>query len=359
MPDFLVIGAGIAGAAAGYFLAGHGRVTVLDMESAAGYHATGRSAALFSEYFGTPPVRELTAASRAFLTAPPAGFCDTPLLHPRGALAVGAGGAAFEAEFAEGRDAPEPVRRIDPAEALARCPVLRPGTFTAAMHKPGAMDIDVAALHQGFLAGVRRAGGRVLTGARVRAVGPSGGQWRVETDLGEYGAPVVVNAAGAWADELAVAAGVKPVGLVARRRTACLVSLPPGLDARDWPLVHDVPETYYFRPESGGLLLSPADETTAPPGDARPADLDVALAAERVAQATTLVIRSIRRAWAGLRTFAPDDTPVLGAAERPGFHWLAGLGGFGIQTAVEVGRLLAAEVTGSPLPAALAAGRFR
>lgn len=348
--DFLVIGAGIAGASAGFHLAEYGQVTVLEMEAVAGYHATGRSAALFSEYYGGPVVRALTAASRPFLTAPPAGFTDHPLLTPRGVLALGPAGAddAFEEALSQGRTAPVPVREIDVSEALTYCPVLRPGWYRRAMLKPGAQDIDVDALHQGFLRGIRAAGGQVVRSARVRALERDGGRWRAHTDVGTFTASTVVNAAGAWADEVAHLAGVAPLGLVPLRRTAFLVDGADGHDVRGWPMVTDVTDTFYIKPESGRLLVSPCDATPVPPGDARPDDLDVALGVARVEEATTLTIRHVRRAWAGLRTSAADDVPVVGAAPgRPDFLWFAGFGGYGVQTAPAAGRLLAAVATGA------------
>jgi D-arginine dehydrogenase len=216
------------------------------------------------------------------------------------------------------------------------------------MLKPGAMDIDVDALHQGFLRRVR-AGGRIVTGARVHELSRRGGLWRAKTGAGEFAAPVVVNAAGAWADEVAALAGVRRVGLTPLRRTAFLADPPEGMDAAGWPMVTDVTDTFYLKPESGRLLVSPADATPAPPGDARADDLDVAVAAERVQEATTLRIRSVRHAWAGLRSAVPDDTPVVGEApDAPGFVWLAGLGGYGVQTSAAVGRIAAAAATSSP-----------
>lgn len=377
--DFLVIGAGIAGASAAYHLAPHGRVTVLEMEPVVGYHSTGRSAALYSEYYGPPVVRALTVASRPFLADPPPGFTDHPLLTPRGVLTlcpaapamlvedeatgteavdnieavddtetVSDAEAAFEEALAQGLTAPVPVREIDPGDVGAHCPVVRPGWCRRAMVKPGAQDIDVDALHQGFLHAVRAAGGQVIRSARVRRLGRVGGLWRADTDGGEFTAPTVVNAAGAWADEVAALAGVSPVGLVPLRRTAFLVDAPADHDVRDWPMVTDVRDTFYFKPESGRLLVSPCDATPVAPGDARPDDLDVALGAARVAAATTLTVRHVRRAWAGLRTSTADDLPVLGAApQAPGFWWLAGLGGYGVQTAPAAGRLLADLATGS------------
>jgi D-arginine dehydrogenase len=349
--DFLVVGGGIAGASAGYFLSESGSVTLLEMESAPGYHSTGRSAALFTEYYGNRAVRALTAASRSFFTTPPPGFADGPLVTPRGVVALCPVGAEekFAQVLADGLTAPTPIREIDPAEVRRHCPVVRDGWYSRAMLKPAAMDIDVDLLHQGFLRGIRARGGTIVTSARVRRLDRRDGVWRATTDAGAFGAPVVVNAAGAWADEVAAIAGVAPVGLTPLRRTALIADLPEGLDASRWPMVADVTETFYFKPESGRLLISPVDETPVPPGDTRPDDLDVALAIKRVQEATTLVVRSVKHAWAGLRTAAPDDTPVVGTApDAPGFVWIAGLSGYGVQSAPATGRLAASAATARP-----------
>jgi D-arginine dehydrogenase len=365
-PDFLVVGGGIAGASAGYFLAASGTVTLLEAEAVPGYHATGRSAALFSEYYGNAVVRALTAASRPFYTAPPPGF-TAPLLSPRGVLALCPHGAEarFDQVLAAGLTAPVPVRELGPGEAQRHCPVVRPEWFSRAMLKPAAMDIDVDAVHQGFLRGIRARGGQVVRSAGVRALSRSAGEWRAVTGAGEFSAPCLVNAAGAWADEIAGLAGVPGIGLTPLRRSACIVAAPAGVGASRWPMVADVTETFYVKPESGRLLLSPADATPVPPGDARPEDIDIAAAIDRVRAATTLEIRHVQRAWAGLRSAVPDDTPVIGPApQMPGFVWLAALGGYGIQTAPAAGELAAALATGTaPWPgsadlAALSPGRF-
>jgi D-arginine dehydrogenase len=349
--DFLVVGGGIAGASAGYFLADFGRVTVLEMEAVPGYHSTGRSAALFTEYYGNSVVRALTRASREFYLAPPPGFAG-PLLTPRGVLALCPHGAGerFAEVLATGLTAPVPVRELGPDEALRYCPVLRPQWFTRAMLKPAAMDIDVDALHQGFLRGIRARGGQVVRSARLRSLARPGGSrsgWRAGTEAGEFSAGYLVNAAGAWADEIAGLAGVRRIGLTPLRRTAALVAAPDVAGVAEWPMVLDVTETFYFKPESGRLLLSPYDATPVSPGDARPADLDVATAIDRVRAATSLGIRHVQRAWAGLRSAVPDDTPVIGEApDAAGFFWLAALSGYGIQTAPAAGRLAAGLVTG-------------
>jgi D-arginine dehydrogenase len=357
--DFLVIGGGIAGASAGYFLSAAGHVTLLEREAVPGYHSTSRSAALFSEYYGNRVVRALTAASRRFCAAPPAGFA-TPLLTPRGVLALCPRGAEerFADVLAAGLTAPVPVREVGPAEAQRHCPVVRPEWFSRAMLKPGAMDIDVDALHQGFLRGIRARGGAVLRSAPLRSLARRAGRWQAATDDGEFTASRVINASGAWADEVAGLAGVRPVGLTPLRRTAFTAAPPAGQAVTHWPMVTDVTETFYVKPESGQLLISPCDASPVPPGDARPDDLDVATAICRVQAATTLEIRHVQRAWAGLRSAVTDDSPVVGEAPGdPGFFWLAGLSGYGIQTAPAAGQLAAALAAGDqPRIPGLAAG---
>ncbi|MBD9726366.1 FAD-binding oxidoreductase [Streptomyces caniscabiei] len=362
--DVVIVGGGVAGASAGYFLGRTGRrVTLLEAENAPGTHATGRSAALFSEYYGNAVVRELTRASRAFYETPPAGFSPvTELLRPRGVLALGTPGTGreFDAAKASGADAPQPLIELDHEQALALCPALRPGAFDRALYKPGARDIDTDAVLQGFLRGLKAAGGTVVTSARVQALTRHRGRWHAATSAGEFSAPLVVDAAGAWADQVADSAGVAAQGLVAYRRTAALVSLPTHRgstgDIACWPMIADVADTFYARPESGGLLVSPADATPVPPGDVRPDERDVALALDRFRAVVDLPVRHVRRAWAGLRSSAPDDTPVIGPdPAAPGFCWLAGLGGYGIQTAPAAGALLAALIAGNEPPAGLTA----
>ncbi len=354
--DFLVLGAGMSGAAAGYFLADHGTVVLLEKEATPGYHSTGRSAALYTETYGNAAIRALTVASGAFFRDPPAGFADVPLLRPRGflmAATAGDDGAFAEAVAFARRFAP--VRVLERAETLALCPALREEWIVRAMLEPGAMDMDVHAIHQGFLRGIRAKGGRIVTAAAPGRIERWSGNWHVEASAGAFAAPMLVNATGAWADAVAEAAGIAPVGLVPKRRTAMIVA-GPSLPFAAWPLVVDVASSFYFKPESGRLLLSPADETPVPPQDVQPEEIDVALAVARVMQATRLKIERIERKWAGLRTFAPDETLVVGPdPSLPGFLWMAGQGGYGIQTAPAAGAALAALATEGELPASLAA----
>jgi len=350
--DFLVIGAGMAGASAAYELAAAGRVIVLEQEDRPGVHATGRSAALFSETYGNATVRALSRASRPFLASPPAGFGETALLGPRGAMFIAseADRTALEAEAREGGGAFEP---LSGEEVRARVPILKPEASAAGLIEGGAMDIDVDALHQGYLRGLRRRGGEVIANAGVAGLRRKAGRWIAETPAGSFEAPIVINAAGAWADRVALLAGVGAMGLAPKRRTAALVEVPDH-DVGTWPLVIEVGERFYFKPDAGRLLISPADETPSEPGDAQPDDLDVAIAADRIETATTLVIRRIAHRWAGLRTFAADRTPVCGFDPRAeGFFWLAGQGGYGIQTAPAMGQLAAALVRGERVPDAL------
>lgn len=354
--DFLVLGAGMAGAAAGYFLADHGSVVLLEKEETAGYHSTGRSAALYTEAYGNGAIRALTVASGMFFRAPPSGFADAPLLRPRGVLTVATVGDddAFVAEVALARRF-APVRVLERDEARALCPVLREDWVVRAMLEPGAMDMDVHAIHQGFLRGIRAKGGGIVTAAAPERIERRSGGWHVTTAASTFAAPMLVNAAGAWADAVAEAAGVAPVGLVPKRRTAMIVA-GPALPFAAWPLVVDVASSFYFKPESGHLLLSPADETPVPPQDVQPEEIDVALAVARVTEATRLEINRVERKWAGLRTFAPDETLVVGPdSSMPGFLWMAGQGGYGIQTAPAAGAALAALATNGELPASLAA----
>jgi len=354
--DFLIIGGGIAGASAGYFLSERGRVTLLEREEAPGYHSTGRSAALYTETYGNAAIRALTIASGPFFRAPPAGFAEHPLLKPRGVviMATADAGTRFGAALAEAqRHAPE-VQPVTSAAAIALCPILRPEWTAHAFHEPDAMDMDVHAIHQGYLRGLRARGGEIVTGAEVTALQRRGGIWEVETRAGRFSAPIVLNAGGAWADEIAGLAGVRPVGLVPKRRTAFVIELPGGMSPGPWPMVCDVDETLYFRPEAGHLLVSPADETPVPPCDVQPEELDVALAAERLETRTTLKVTRIVRRWAGLRSFVRDKTPVVGhAPEAPGFVWVAGQGGYGIQTSAAMGRVATAFATGDELPSDL------
>ena len=372
--DFIVIGAGIAGASAGYELAAPGRtggrgkgraggraggrVALLEREDQPGYHTTGRSAAFYIQSYGNAVIRALTVASWEFFTETPEGFADGPLLTERGALFVGRPDQIGELDqlVAETQPLAPHLERLDAAAARALVPILRAEALGGAVFDSKAMEIDVNRLHQGYLRGLKARGGEVVTRAEVRGLQPGPAGWLAETTAGDFTAPVVVNAGGAWCDEIAGLAGAKPVGLVPKRRTAITFDAPAGLDTRDWPLTAGVAEDFYFKPDSGRLMVSPADETPMPPCDVQPDEFDIAVAVERIQTATTLEIRRIGNTWAGLRTFAPDKTMVAGFdPARENFFWLAGQGGYGIQTAPAMGRLTAALASGAPVPEDLAA----
>jgi len=356
--DFLVIGAGIAGASAAYELARHGQVILLEQESQPGYHTTGRSAALFTETYGNLTIRRLTSAGRGFFKAPPEGFGDHPLLTPRGTLFVARADqlGTLEKALAEIPTAAEPPRRLDAVDAIAMNPALDPGYVAAALYEPGAEDIDVHALHGGFLRGMRARGGRLAVNAQVERLARESGVWVAETPAGRFAAPVAVNAAGAWCDAVAAQAGVRPVGLVPKRRTAFTFDPPEGMDPGPWPATIDIDEQFYFRPEAGRILGSPADETPSEPCDAQPEELDIAIGIDRIETATVLRVRRLASRWAGLRSFVADKTPVVGFdPEAEGFFWLAGQGGYGIQTSPALGRAVAELVTQGDLPGDLKA----
>ncbi|MEJ2175887.1 MAG: FAD-binding oxidoreductase [bacterium] len=355
--EIAIVGAGIAGASAAYFLAPKARVIVLEREDQPGYHTTGRSAALFSETYGNASVRSLTRASRAFYRAPPAGFAAHPLLTPRGVVFFGQKehGLLLEAQAGELRATGGRVEWLKPEEVLARVPALRPEWAAVGLLEPDAEDIDVHALLIGFLRGARAAGAPLVADAALEAMDHDGHRWRLHTHAGEIRADIVVNAAGAWADEVATLAGATPLGLAPLRRTAIVFECARHTDTARWPATVDATEDFYFRPEAGRMLASPADETPSPPCDAQPEELDVALLIDRLQAATTFDIARINSRRAGLRTFAPDRSLVAGFdAERPGFFWLAGQGGYGIQTAPAMGQLVAALVKGETLPQPLA-----
>ncbi len=371
--DFAIVGAGIAGVSVAYHLAPQAKVIVLEREHVAAYHTTGRSAALHSETYGSAEIRAITVASGRFYRKPPPGFADHPLLTPRGALIAGRAEQQAElqkaaADFA--RLVPS-VRWLDAAETLRRQPLLRPETAAGgAIFEPEADDMDVAAIHGGFLKGARAAGGVLRLNAEVAALERKDRRWRIRLADGEtVAATTLVNASGAWADRVAELAGAAPVGLVPKRRTAFTFDAPAGLEIARLPMVIDFDETWYFKPEVGQFLASPADETPSPPCDAQPEEMDIAIAVERIESATTLSIRRIKNKWAGLRSFVADKNLVVGYDPAiEGFFWLAGQGGYGIQTGEAAGRLAASLALGKGLPpdiadlgvreAALAPSRF-
>lgn len=351
--DIIVIGAGMAGASAAAHLAENANVIIIEGEDQPGYHSTGRSAALFSETYGPPSVHILTRAGRRFYEDRAGGLAEHPILTPRGVLVFAMPGQESLLDAARHDPA---VRLLEPEEACAIVPVLRPEKITAAIHEPGAMDIDVHGLHTAYLRQLRRRGGHLVTAARVERLAHASGAWTATTRVGDFTAPVVVNAAGAWADQVAALAGLPPVGLVPKRRTALIIAAPPGIDVGAWPLTIDAAETGYFKPDAGKLLVSPADETPVAPSDVQPEELDIAIAVDRLIERTTIAVTHVERKWAGLRSFAADKIPVIGFDPlASGFFWLAGQGGYGIQAAEGLARSAAMLIGAGRLPADIAA----
>jgi D-arginine dehydrogenase len=357
--DFAIVGAGIAGVSAAYHLAPQARVVILEREHVAAYHTTGRSAALHSETYGSAEIRAITVASGRFYRKPPAGFTDHPLLTPRGALIAGRAEqqAATQKAAADYARLVPSVRWLDPVEALRRQPLLKPEAAAGGAIFEEAEDMDVAAIHGGFLKGARAAGAVLQLNAEVTHVDRKGRNWTIRLRDGEsVTANTLVNASGAWADVLAGLAGAAPVGLVPKRRTAFTFDAPAGLDLTRLPMAIDFDETWYIKPEVGQFLGSPADETPSPPCDAQPEEMDIAIAVERIETATTLSIRRIKNKWAGLRSFVADKNLVVGHDPKvEGFFWLAGQGGYGIQTGEAAGRLAASLALGKGRPSDIAA----
>jgi D-arginine dehydrogenase len=360
--DIVVIGGGIAGIGMASEIE-NARVTVLEREPSPGTHATGRSAAMLLLNYGNAAIRALTAAGQDFYRGPDPEYWPAPLLAPRGELFLARPGeeAMMEAHLAS---APH-LAVLSPAEAGVLVPILRAETIASAAHDPVAADIDVDLLLQGYLRRLRRRGGRIETGAEVIAVARKGSGWRVDTTRGSHMAGIVVNAAGAWADAVARLAGLPPLGLQPLRRSAVILPPPEDRDVARWPLFGTLAEDWYAKPSGGRLMVSPADEDPVGPHDAWADDMVLAEGLARYEAMVTVPVTRVERSWAGLRTFAPDRSPVLGFDQHAdGFFWLAGQGGYGIQTAPALSRLAAAMVAGgataadADLARALSPARF-
>jgi len=349
MYDIIVIGAGIAGTSAAAELALDARVLLLEAEARPGMHASGRSAAYFAPTYGNEVVQNLTAASERFFRKPPTGFAEAPLIHPRDLLFVG---TQAQAASIDAMQAASPsLSAIDAAELARRMPIIKPQTLNQGLIDPVGGDLDVDAVLQGYLRLYRQRGGELLTNCAVTGLSYRSGQWQVDLSDRQVTAPIVVNAAGAWADEVASLASLKPLGLMPKRRTAILLNAPALADIKDWPMVIDVDEQFYFKPDAGQILLSPADETPSRPCDAQPEELDIAIAMDRFLAVVDLDIKSINHSWAGLRTFAPDKTFVVGFdANSKGFFWLAGQGGYGVQSSPGMSQLARHLILQSTLP---------
>lgn len=358
MFDFIVVGGGIAGAGIADELAASARVALLEAEAHPGYHSSARSAALFAPNYGSGPFRALARVSGAFLRSPPHDFCATPLLRPRGALNIARSDqiAQLETSASEIRARGGDIRDLSFAAARELLPLLRSTYVARATYEPDVFDIDVAALLQGFLRRGKERGVQLLLGERVTAARFDGSAWQLSGQGEHISGRVLVNAAGAWADELVTACGGKPLGLRPLRRTAALIEAPAQQPVNNWPAVFDIDERFYLKPDAGRLLISPADEEPTPPGDVYADDLAVALAVDRIQEALDIEVHRVKHSWAGLRTFAPDRNPVIGFdAQLPSFFWFCGQGGYGIQTSPAASQLAAALARGEPVPQELAA----
>ena len=343
--DVVVLGAGIAGCSVAAHVAEHCSVLVLETEDQPGYHTTGRSAALFLLTYGNETVRSLTRASRDFFYAPPESFSGA-LVKPRTLLVAAREGQQEKLDAMLGSLASgDRFSVVSPEQAKAFCPILRLDGLASGAYCDTCADIEVHELLQGYTRRLKANGGEIRFGSKVLEIEHGSGRWTIVTPHGTVRAEKVVNAAGAWAEDLAKLADASELGLAPLKRTACLFHPPPGARSADWPMLADVQDQFYLKPDAGMLLLSPADETPSPPCDAQADELDVAIAIDRIEHATTLQVRRITHKWAGLRTFASDRSPVVGwDPAQPALFWLAALGGFGIQTAPALSRLAAALV---------------
>ncbi len=351
--DIIIVGAGIAGVSLAAELAEHASILLIEAEAHSGYHATGRSVAFWTESYGGPAIQPLTTASGPFLANPPSDFADRPIMKPRGALHIGkaqdrqcAGkllhdfgnsGVVFEAKDQEAIQSYIPGIRND---------------WDHGIWEPGCCDIDVAALQASYLGKARRGGAKLVCNAQLRQASFATGIWQVETSAGNFTAKKIVNAAGAWADEVAVRADVQPIGITPLRRTVLQLAVEP-IAPSTLPLVIALDGSFYFKPDAGKIWLSPHDETPSAACDAVPNEIDVAIAIERFEGVVDWRITKLEHKWAGLRSFAPDRLPAIGPDRyHPEFFWFAGQGGFGIQTAPAAAKLAASllcdEVSASP-----------
>ena len=354
--DFVVIGAGISGAAAAFELALHGTVAMIEAESSPGYHSTGRSAALFTPNYGSNPVRILNQISANFFKSPPDNFCESNLLTPRGCLYVALPGkeTKLEEEFSEKAANGHNVEFMTASQALNRAPVLRTQNVGSAVYEPDVMDIDVATLHQGFLRGFKKRGGTILCNKRVCRIEHTSTGWEVLAEDTVIGGGVIVNAAGAWADEVGALAGALPIGLVPKRRTVIIVEPPKSIGLSDLPCVGFWGAKPYFQPEVDNILACLGDQTPVKAQDIRPDEMDIALLVDWLERMTKIKVSRIGHSWAGLRSFVSDESPVVGFDPQiPDFFWLAGQGGYGIMMSPTLGQVTAELIIKGKLPSDL------
>lgn len=343
--DIIVIGAGIAGISIGAELAASAKVKIIEMEAQAGFHASGRSAAFYAKSYGNKVVRGMTAASEHFFRSPPDGFTEVDLLRDRYCVFFAREEQKLQLHAMQ-EEIPS-LQFMNAEEIRQLVPILKEESLYGALCDCSGGDLDVDAILHGYLRLFRRRSGELITAETVISIEAENSAWRVRTNKAEYSAAVVINAAGAWADSVAELANLAPLGLIPKRRTALLIDTPGGVDTKDWPLSIDIDEQFYFKPDAGQLLISPADETPSAACDAQAEELDVAMAVDRFEIATGLEVKRVNHRWAGLRTFAEDKTFIAGYDPRTeGFFWLAGQGGYGVQSAPGMAQLGSSLVNG-------------
>lgn len=350
--DIAVIGAGIAGASVAAALAKHASVILIEKEQHPGYHSTGRSAAMYIPSYGPPMIQTLTRASGDFLHNPPPGFSTTPLLGARAEMLIARKDqlATIDA-FMQQHSADTNIQLLNSADIRRQCPLLKTNYAASAILDTSGSDINVNALHQGYLANFKASGGVLITGGEVKKLKNQTSAWSVETTTEKYTTGIVVNAAGAWADEIGSMAKVETIGLVAKRRTALTIDVPTGINTKLMPLVADIDEAFYVKPEAGTLLLSPANEDPIQPCDVQPEELDIAICIDEIEKAFDIQVTTIKHKWAGLRSFVSDNEPVAGYSEKTNnFFWLAGQGGYGIQSSPALSRYAASVILGNEIP---------
>ena len=355
--DFLIIGSGMAGMSAAYRLSKYGKVTVLEKESLLGYHTTGRSAAFFTENYGNKTIRSITKASRFFLENPPSCFKNVELMSQYGGslfIANKNQSDLVDKELDYAKSVSANVFEIDKKEVLNMVPIIREEYIDRALHEPDSKVMDVDLIHQGFARGLKENNGEILFNAEVINIKKKYGLWNIKTKNNEFISPIIINAAGAWCDEIAILAECNPLNLSPKRRTVIIFENLSNLNTSEWPVVIDIEDNFYFKSEAGKILASPADETDSPPCDSQPEELDIAMTIDRIENATNFKINKIDHKWAGLRSFFPDRTPVVGEDPKmSGFYWLAGQGGYGIQTSPGISKIIECLITGKKWPAYL------
>ncbi len=352
--DFIIIGSGMAGMSAAYRLSKHGKVIVLEKESLLGYHTTGRSAAFFTENYGNKVIRSITKASRYFLENPPSCFKNNQLMTQYGGslfIANKNQSKYVDKELDYAKSLSANVFEIDKNEVQNMVPVVKENYIDRALYEPDSKVMDVDLIHQGFARGLKNNDGIILFNSEVINISKNNNIWSVKTDNNEFIAPIIINAAGAWCDEVAILANTKPLNLSPKRRTVIIFEDTSNLNTSKWPVVIDIEDNFYFKAEAGKILASPADETDSPPCDSQPEEIDVAITIDRIENATNFKIEKIDHKWAGLRSFFPDRTPVVGEDPHiPGFYWLAGQGGYGIQTSPGISKIIECLITGKKWP---------